>query len=283
MKLNSILKLSSLGLVSLGLISTVALTATSCSDVVDEITLTGDFATSGRGFGESSVKINKLIALTANDKSTTVVKDAGSAEKFSNESTGAAVSVFGAAGVDGAVIFSVTTLNAELKTYSLNGYYTEGDVSQPGTVKAHAITVKITINKVGEPEELEEPEEPVVLVDEITLTATVGDINETTESVIVESDVEIPSMIALYANTAATTTVTDAASFLAFRGEGTTAVVSVAGAAAAGIYTYTVTTNAATAQTYSLQGYYSYGNIASPKYHAITVNVTVTAATSVES
>jgi hypothetical protein len=146
MKLNSILKLSSLGLVSLGLVSTVALTATSCSDV-QVIEVTGEFKPTGESNGESSVKINNLTTLGANDKSTTVVRDYESYVKYGEEMADSSPTVFviGEAGKDGAVIFTVTTADAEVKSYSLNGLYALGDSSKPDTLKFYPIIVKITV------------------------------------------------------------------------------------------------------------------------------------------
>jgi hypothetical protein len=149
MKLNSILKLSSLGLVSLGLVSTVALTATSCSDVVDEITLTGEFKQGATSVpATANVEIKDLLLLVANDKSTTTVTDEASKGAFSVEGADALVEVMGYV-IEKTDSYTVSIdADAEVKSYELKGYYAYGKSTgdeDATNVKYHAITVKLTV------------------------------------------------------------------------------------------------------------------------------------------
>jgi hypothetical protein len=150
MKLNSILKLSSLGLVSLGLVSTVALTTTSCSDVVNEITLTGEFKQGTSTPATANVKIKDLVELYANDVSTTVVTDEASGDTFHTESADALVYVMGSTDVEtGAYTYIVyINVDAEVKSYELKGYYMYGKVAKDedkANIKYHAVTIKLTV------------------------------------------------------------------------------------------------------------------------------------------
>jgi hypothetical protein len=151
MKLNSILKLSSLGLVSLGLVSTVALTTTSCSDVVSEITLTGDFKQGA--FSElatANVKIKDLILLIANNKASTTVTDEASRDTFDNESADTSVDVMGSMDAETGGYTYVVSIDAdaEVKSYELKGYYMYGKDTEDedkANIKYHAVTVKLTV------------------------------------------------------------------------------------------------------------------------------------------
>jgi hypothetical protein len=154
MKLNSILKLSSLGLVSLGLVSTVALTTTSCGDIdeidVQVIDLDGEFSTNGTLQVEPSPKTSNFIKLRANDKATTVVTDAATMAEFDEVTLrgGLTVNVVGNAATSEK--YSVTTTNAEAKSYILYGYYTDSDANDSTIIKYHPINIRLTVVAANE-------------------------------------------------------------------------------------------------------------------------------------
>jgi hypothetical protein len=145
MKINNILKLSSLGVVSLGLVSTVVLTSTSCGDgLVSTIKLFGEFTTlTTMSIADPNVKIPNIQSLEANDKSTTTVSDANTLAAFEAEAEGAKIVVRGYIKDDNSFEYIVTFNDVDAGNYKFKGYYIYDDGSTSG--KIHAVTVKLTV------------------------------------------------------------------------------------------------------------------------------------------
>ncbi|MDR2847308.1 MAG: hypothetical protein LBV22_03150 [Mycoplasmataceae bacterium] len=151
MKLNSILKLSSLAMVSLGLVSTVALTSTSCSGGLNSIQLIGEIKTDGQVDVKANTQIGDLLTLTAYDTSTvTEVVDAESATAYSLAAETATIKVIHLPSMtdpaDNKQLFEVTTKDVAAKSYEFKGFYITGNSKDTSnTKKYHMITIKFTV------------------------------------------------------------------------------------------------------------------------------------------